>query len=99
MENEKDITSRLIAVADALESEVRFEESDDRKLAPVFDIGDITGKLVGLLVYAGIPVPAIISPMYNAVHANVEFWKGKLETKAAEEVKDPPPAPPEATGG
>lgn len=53
-------------------------EGEDNKVVPYFDVNAITSKYFALLVYIGANVPAT-PPPYNRVHADVEFWKNKLQ--------------------
>lgn len=87
---EDKITDRLKIVSDALEVEVTLvgDPKDENRVQPHFDINDIVGKLLGLSVYCGWSVPINFAPSYNAVHANVEFWK-KLFAAQPQEPQTP----------
>lgn len=79
-EKDKKIHAILTAVSYALDVQVELiAEGTDGKLMPYFNINAMNSKLAALMVYVGANVQPV-SPAYNSVHADVEYWKKKFET-------------------
>ena len=57
-----------------------IQDEVTQKVEPHFDLNSAISKLLALMVYSSITVPASIAPPYNRVHADVEFWKSRLDT-------------------
>ena len=75
-------TSIMIAVSQALDTEVKFQEpSEGLEIQPGFDVEGILSKMMALLIYSGLFVPANFQPPYNRVHADIEYWKKRFEAK------------------
>ena len=79
----------FIELCNLLDVEVRFEADprDGQKVSPVIAVTAMLSKIMAIMVYVGWSVPAHCVPPYNRVHADVEYWKKKFETKQKEEEK------------
>ena len=100
---EQIISEKLVVISEALEVEVKFsaDEKDENRVAPAFNMSAMASKWLALLVYSGINIQTnLLSPAYNCVHADVEFWKKYMEDKKKESESDPESASvPEPSGG
>lgn len=84
-EKDKKIHGILTAVSHALDVEIQLvADGPEGRLMPYFDINAMNSKLAALMVYVGANIQPV-SPPYNRVHADVEYWKRKFETIAVVE--------------
>lgn len=81
-EKDKKIHGILTAVCHALHVPIELvADGPEGRLMPYFDINGINSKITALMVYVGANIQPV-SPPYNRVHADVEFWKKIFETVA-----------------
>lgn len=74
------INAILILVSNTLDTEVVLVADETNKTVPNFDVNGFVSKLIALFVYAGLNVPtSSLTPPYNKIHADVEYWKKKFE--------------------
>ena len=59
------------------------DAQDQNLVKPAFNPDALVSKIVALFVFCGITMPSNISPNYNSVHADIEFWKNRLSEMAA----------------
>lgn len=79
VKNEK-IVQIMNDISKILDIEVTMLADDEQKLFPNWDVSAMLSKFLALCVYAGWNVPPTsILVAYNRVHADVEFWKKKME--------------------
>ena len=82
-------SSIMIVVSQTLETEVKFKEpSEGQEIQPGFDVEGIISKMLALLIYSGLYVPVNFQPPYNRVHADIEYWKKRFETKLEKPEED-----------
>ena len=65
----------LVKLSEAMGVAVMFQSAETGPVTPTIDINAIISKLVALMVYVGWSVPANISPPFNRVNADMEYWK------------------------
>lgn len=71
----------LTKVSEALDVKVELvADGPDGKLMPYFDVNAMHSKIAALMVFVGANVQPLCPP-YNRVHADIEYWKKKFESK------------------
>jgi hypothetical protein len=94
IDQEAAVQQILTTISRALDVTVHLRPSPEQgRMAPHYDVVAILSKLLALFVYTGLHVPYAFPPAYNRVHADVDFWRRRLEGSLMTPEQEPIPVP------